>query len=146
MEAVILIGLQASGKTTFYQQRYLATHVRISLDLLRTRYRERQFLDVCLKTQQPFVIDNTNPTRLERATYIAAAQYAGFTIAGCYFRSVVEECRSRNSLRVSPVPDVGLLGTAGRMERPSIDEGFHALHYVRLGDNGFIVDEWRDEV
>jgi predicted kinase len=55
MEAVVLIGIQASGKTTFYQQRFFATHVRISLDLLRTR------------EQQRFVVDNTNITAAERA-------------------------------------------------------------------------------
>jgi predicted kinase len=30
MEAVILVGIQASGKSTFYAQRFFDTHVRIS--------------------------------------------------------------------------------------------------------------------
>lgn len=34
MEAAILMGLQASGKTMFYRERFFHTHVRISLDLL----------------------------------------------------------------------------------------------------------------
>jgi predicted kinase len=41
MEAVIFVGIQASGKSTFYCQRFFATHMRISLDMLRTRRRER---------------------------------------------------------------------------------------------------------
>ncbi len=38
MEAVVFCGIQGSGKTSFYRERLLATHVRISLDLLRTRH------------------------------------------------------------------------------------------------------------
>ena len=66
MDAVLFIGLQASGNSSFYKERYFSTHVRISLDLLKTRNRERQFLTACLDTQQPFVIDNTNPGRVAK--------------------------------------------------------------------------------
>ncbi len=31
MTAIILIGIPASGKSTFYRQRFFFTHVRISL-------------------------------------------------------------------------------------------------------------------
>ena len=34
MEAVIFVGVQASGKTTFYKEQLFRSHVRISLDLL----------------------------------------------------------------------------------------------------------------
>lgn len=33
MEAVIFIGLQASGKSSFYKERFFSTHVWINLDL-----------------------------------------------------------------------------------------------------------------
>ena len=66
MEAIIFVGLQGSGKTSFYKDRFFATHVRISLDLLKTRHREDRILEVCLGTDQRFVIDNTNPTREDR--------------------------------------------------------------------------------
>ena len=44
MEAIVLCGVQGSGKTTLYRDRFLATHVRVSMDLLRTRHREAAFL------------------------------------------------------------------------------------------------------
>ncbi|MDL2321544.1 ATP-binding protein, partial [Desulfosarcina sp. OttesenSCG-928-B08] len=66
MEAIIFCGIQASGKSTFYLERFFKTHVRISLDLLRTRNRENRFLSLCLETGQHFVVDNTNPTRSDR--------------------------------------------------------------------------------
>ena len=62
MEAVILCGVQASGKTRFYRDRLLDTHVRISRDLLRTAHRERRFLELCLETGQRFAVDKTNAT------------------------------------------------------------------------------------
>ena len=74
MEAVIFMGIQGSGKSSFFRERFFSTHVRISLDLLKTRFREQTFLDACLQTEQRFVIDNTNPTRGERQRYIAAAK------------------------------------------------------------------------
>ena len=67
MEAIILCGLQGSGKTTLYRDRFLETHVRISMDLLRTRAREAALLEWCLRTRTRFVVDNTNPTAADRA-------------------------------------------------------------------------------
>ncbi|MEL6944740.1 MAG: ATP-binding protein, partial [Bacteroidota bacterium] len=36
MQAILFIGIQASGKSTFYKERFFNTHVRISMDLLNT--------------------------------------------------------------------------------------------------------------
>ena len=149
MEAVILIGLQGAGKSTFYRQRFLATHVHISLDVLKTRHRERALLEECLNAKRPFAIDNTNPSRLDRETYIGPAKQAGFRVVGYYLQSRVEDCHRRNSQRsgAEQIPLIGLLGTAKRLELPRYDEGFDKLHYVRFGDDGqFIVEEWLDEV
>ncbi|HEV7348839.1 hypothetical protein [Telluribacter sp.] len=51
MQAIIFCGLQATGKTTFYRDHFLKTHIRISLDMLNTRNKETQFMEVCLRTQ-----------------------------------------------------------------------------------------------
>ncbi|MBW3570703.1 MAG: ATP-binding protein, partial [Gemmatimonadetes bacterium] len=67
MEAVILVGIQASGKSTFYQQRFFDTHVRISRDLIRTRYRELRLRVACLEKRQPFVIEKAHELADERA-------------------------------------------------------------------------------
>jgi len=148
VEAVIFVGLQAAGKSSFYRERFFDSHLRLSLDLVRTRNRERRLLQVCVETGLRFVVDNTNPTRAERQVYIRPAKEAGFRVIGYYFRSRVEECTRRNEQRPAArqVPLRGLLGTADRMELPSVGEGFDELHYVWIDDNnGFVIEEWRDE-
>lgn len=149
MEAVIFIGLQASGKSTFYQQRFLNTHLRINLDMLKTRSRERQLMQVCLQTQQPFVIDNTNTLKEERRIYIDAAKAAGFRVVGYYFQSKIEDCLRRNETRpaAQQIPVGGILMMHKRLELPTLAEGFDALWYVRIGkDNAFVAEEWTDEI
>lgn len=148
MEGVIFIGIQGSGKSTFFKERFFSTHVRISLDLLKTRFREQTFLDACLRTEQRFVIDNTNPTGEERQKYIAGAKANRYEVIGFYFQSKVADCLRRNSERSesSCVPDVAILSTAKKLELPTMDEGFDRLFYVRMEDQRFLVEEWQDEI
>ncbi|MFK5976608.1 MAG: hypothetical protein QM493_08880 [Sulfurovum sp.] len=44
MCGVIFIGLQASGKSTFFLENFYKTHIRINFDMLKTRHRENIFL------------------------------------------------------------------------------------------------------
>lgn len=147
MHAVVFIGIPGSGKSSFYKETFFTTHVRISLDLVKTRYREKRLLDVCLETDQRFVVDNTNPTRAERAAYIAPARAARvrYTIHGYIFESQVEECLRRNATRpeAQRVPDVAILSAAKKLELPSMDEGFDAPKYVQMVDGGFRVLDWQ---
>src|SRR5207244_963826 len=80
---------QGAGKSTFYRERFFATHLRINLDMLKTRHRENRFLQACIETRQPFVVDNTNATCVERQVYIEAARRAGLRVVGYYFQSSV---------------------------------------------------------
>jgi len=148
MEAVILIGIQGSGKSTFYKERFFATHIRISNDMLKTRHRERVLIRACIEAKQPFVIDKTNVAVLKRAPYIAEAHEAGFKVAGYYLRSGAGEALGRNELRSGKerVPVKGVLGTLKRLELPSRAEGFDELYYVTIKDGRFNVEDWKDEV
>jgi predicted kinase len=134
VEAVVLCGVQGSGKTTFYRDRFLETHVRVSMDLLRTRHREAAFLQACLDTRQPFVVDNTNPTPADRRRYVEPARAAGFRVIGYYFPTDPKKAFARNRKRPGKenIPAGGLFGTAKRLQPPALDEGFDELHVVEL--------------
>ncbi|MDD9941268.1 MAG: AAA family ATPase [Myxococcales bacterium] len=148
MELVLFTGLQASGKSSFYKERFFRTHVRVNLDMLKTRNRERLLLDACFEAKQPMVVDNTNPTVEARALYIVKARAAGFRVSGYYFGSRAGDCLERNARRpdAERIPDKGVLATARRLERPNRVEGFDELFYVALTLEGFVVEEWSDEV
>lgn len=149
MEAVIFIGIQGTGKSSFYKERFFTTHVRINLDMLKTKNRQEILMRACLDARQAFVVDNTNVTTLARSYFIERARAAGFRVTGYYFRADVKAALLRNSQRAGTarVPDKAVLGTYKQLQVPSIEEGFDALYYVRINEAGeFSVDEWQDEV
>ena len=77
MEIIIFIGIQATGKSEFYKRRFYNTHIRINLDMLKTRNKEKILVEACLEAKQPFVVDNTNPTLADRKKYIDPAKNKG---------------------------------------------------------------------
>lgn len=142
MEAVILIGIQGSGKSTFCRERFFDTHVRLSLDMLKTRPRLRALMKACIAVEQRFVIDNTNVLRSERREFIDAAKAAGFRVVGYYFPAELRRAIKWNSLRAGKqaIPVAGLIGTMKRLEPPTMEEGFDELHEVTVdAENRFVV-------
>jgi hypothetical protein len=147
MEIVLFIGIPATGKSSFYRERFFRTHVRVNLDMLKTRYREELLVKACLEGKTRFVVENTNVTRAERSRYILPARTAGFRVTGYFFESDVASALQRNHTRpeIDRVPDVGIYAANKRLERPCRDEGFDELFFVQLtGDNTFTVEEVRD--
>jgi len=143
---ILFCGIQASGKTTFFKEKYFNTHIRISLDQLHTRNKERKFIDTCFAMQQPFVVDNTNPTKEDRLKYISIAKANKFKVIGYYFHSQLSESIKRNSQRErkEKIPEIGIRGTFNKLEIPSFDEGFDELYYVTIENNQFIIKKWRE--
>jgi predicted kinase len=149
MEAVIFIGVQATGKSTFFKERFADTHVRINLDMLRTRHREQLILAACFEARQSFVVDNTNPTVEDRKRYILPAKAANFEIIGYYFQSKLSELLQRNQQRSGKerIPIPGVRAAFRELEIPKLAEGFDKLYCVRIDTPGsFVVEEWLDEV
>ena len=140
MEAVILCGVQGSGKTTLYRDRFLETHARVSLDLLRTRAREAAFLKLCLETRMPFVVDNTNPTVAERSRYVAPARAAGFKVVGYVVEVDHAVAAGRNAARARVVPAAGLRDVARRLIRPTPEEGFDELFHATAAPGGWRIE------
>jgi len=146
---IIFIGIQATGKSEFYKQNFYKTHVRLNLDMLKTRNREKILIDACIKAKQPFVIDNTNPTFKDREKYIRLADDAGFKIIGYYFQSSIKDAVARNDKRENKekVPIPAILGTHKKLELPKYEEGFDELKYVAIGTNmNFTTEDYTYEI
>jgi predicted kinase len=148
VEAVVFIGVQGCGKTTFYKERFFETHVRVSRDMLKTKPRERILLGACLAAKQPFVLDNTNPLASQRAEIIEPARAAGFRVVACYFRCGLKEALFRNRRRPpgGAVPVPGVIATFKKLQPPSWAEGFDEIRVVSSNEgNEFKVEEWTRE-
>lgn len=145
MQAIIFCGIQGSGKSTFYKQHFFNSHVRISMDLLRTRHREKLFLNLCLQTSARFVVDNTNPSLADRQRYLLPALAARYELICYFFQSGIEEALLRNAQRHGKenIAEKGIRATLKKLEVPKPEEGFSQIYHVYpLHNNQFkVVDQ-----
>ncbi len=143
MQLVILIGLQATGKTTFYRQYFAGSHRHVSKDRLRnSRHRQARQLELieqALKNGTSVVVDNTNPRIADRSPLIRLGKEFGAQVVGFLLESDLSECLRRNAGREghARVPNVAIYSTARKLERPTAAEGFDALFRVSIGAEGF---------
>ena len=149
MEMIIFIGIPGAGKSTFFQERFANTHVRINLDMLKTRTREKILIEACITAKQPFVVDNTNITIAERKRYIPLARQAGFLVIGYYFQSDLKTALQRNQQRngKAAIPTGGVIARYHQLQLPNFNEGFDRLYYVSIdpSTSQFSVAEWMNE-
>jgi predicted kinase len=141
MEMIIFIGLQGSGKSTFYQAHFTQTHVLVSKDLFPNNKnparRQRQLVVEALQAGKPVVIDNTNANRESRAELIEIGREYGATIIGYFFEVRLKESLARNKLRTGKarVPNVAIFATLKRLVPPAYEEGFDQLYCVQSQDD-----------
>jgi predicted kinase len=148
LEGIIFIGIQASGKSTFYKERFFNTHIHINNDMLKTKNREKLLIDYCKNAQISFVLDNTNVSKEIRLKYIHTIKEIGYKTIGYYFKTDLEQALLWNQKRTGKenIPKVGILATHKKLDIPSIEEGFDELYYVEIENNKFIVKEWQNEI
>ncbi len=144
MHLILFTGVPGSGKSTFYQQHFFHSHLRVSLDLLRTRNREAQLLEFCFRTQMQLVVDNTNVRSNDRRPYLHMARHHRYRVTGYYFEASLEECLHRNAGRTGKarIDDRGVIAKFRQLQPPSPREGFDELFRVTLRDAAFVVTPW----
>ena len=146
MELVILVGLPGSGKSTFYRERFAATHALVSKDLLKSAGRasrkQEPLIAAALAAGRDVVVDNTNPSVEDREPLIALARAHGARVVAYYFAATPAECLARNRLREGParVPAAAIFIINKRLQPPTMAEGLDALSYVTpTSPSGFSV-------
>lgn len=147
MQLIILIGLQGAGKSTFYKKNFVDTHIRLNGDMLKTANREKLLFDACLASKTKIVIDKTNPTLADRQKYIPLAKAQHFEVIAYYFDVPFDDALSYNNQRTgkAKVPEVGLKNVAKHLSKPSFDEGFDKIYFIKNVLNQFIVTEILNE-
>ena len=131
-EAVILVGVQGSGKTTYFRDHFARTHQHISRDVQGSAEREAALVAECLGSGTSFVIDNTNSTRAVRAPLIRLAKQAGFRVIACFLNTPVRTAIGRNNHRKDKkaIPVPAILRTAKHLQPPTLNEGFDEVRVV----------------
>lgn len=135
------MGLPGAGKTSFYQERFAATHDHVSKDLFRNNRRPQRRQEAlvadALAGGRSVVVDNTNPDAAVRAPLIDLARQHAATVTGFYFPTTAADAVRRNRAREGRqrVPDVAIFAARKRLEPPTRDEGFDRLFEVRLDES-----------
>ncbi|MEV5746587.1 ATP-binding protein [Actinoallomurus sp. NPDC052308] len=149
---VILIGLQASGKTTFFRRALAAEYVHVSKDdfprARRRQARQMRLVEEALAEGRSVAVDNTNPSPEEWRPLAEAARRHGAKVVGYWFPPDVTGSLRRNASRTGKnrVPDVGVFATLKRLRRPRPSDGFDELYEVRIdGAGGFDVRPLAEE-
>lgn len=142
---VIMMGIQGSGKSTFYHKYLEEDYIRVNLDTLKTRYQEQLLIQKCIEDRNNFAIDNTNPTKEDRQRYIPMAREAGYRIIGYFMESKLQPCIERNNQRIGKekIPTAAIAATSNKLQIPSYDEGFDELYFVKNDGYTMAIEKWR---
>ena len=128
LECAILVGLPGAGKSTFYRARLSGTHVLVSKDLYPqgANRQARMLRDIArvLGEGRSVAVDNTNPSRRDRAPIIDLARAYGARTVAYHVRATTREAVARNEGRMGSgrVPKVAIFTVARRLEPPVRDE------------------------
>lgn len=142
----VLVGLQASGKTTFCQRMLDAGFVVVSKAHFRNarhpQRRQMRLIEENLSAGRDVVVDNTNPSPREWAPLVDAARAHGARVVAYWFPPDLAGCLRRNAARPdrARVPEAGLRATLARLLRPRVQDGFDEVFAVEFdGAGGFVV-------
>jgi predicted kinase len=149
LEVAVLVGLQASGTSTFTRGFFGDSHVVVSKDdwpnARNRQRRQMRLIAEALAAGRSVVVDNTNPSPAEWVPLIAEARIHGARTVGYWFPPDVSGSLTRNAVREpkTRVPEVGVRATLGRLVRPRRSagpDGFDAVYVVTFdGAGGFTV-------
>lgn len=146
MQLILFIGIQGAGKSTFYQQHFFHSHLRLNKDMLNTNHRLQLLFTACLASKTKTVLDKTNPTIAERADFISAAKAANFEVIAYYFDCPFADALVRNNRREgkAKISEIGVKSIAKKMQRPDFAEGFDKIFTITVQENYFSIEEQFD--
>ena len=149
---VLLIGVAASGKSTFARRHFAATEI-LSSDAMRAMIADdpgaqgatddafdllHRVLAMRLRRGRLTVVDATNVEDWARSELIAVAQRHRRPAVAIVLDLPLEVAVERNAARAAPRPPPAALRRQHRWLKESLpslaDEGFKAVHHVRTAE------------
>jgi len=139
-EMIIMVGIQASGKTTFVKRHLLPNgYVHINRDTLNTQGKCLEMTRTSLSEGKRVVIDNTNPDVGSRKKYIDLARPHGIPVR-CFVSSTIKDLalhlnfyRERvTNGSVEKIPEVAYRSFMMKYMPPSLNEGFSQIRTINF--------------
>lgn len=144
MRVIVLVGLPASGKSTWAEAQgttvLSSDHVRelLSDDVTNQQIHGQVFgtmrylLRKRLELAAPLtIIDATNLRPKHRKPWIKVAKSLGAEVEAMFFDTPLEECQRRNAARSRVVPAEVIVQMASNLRPPKTAEGFHRITVER---------------
>lgn len=145
-DLIMLVGIPASGKSSYARQNYKDYKIYSSDEL-----REKLFNDVNdqvhnnelfryihkniikdLRDGNNVVYDATNIYSKNRRKFLSKLSDIDCSKICVVFNVDVDKCKLRNSTRERKVPEEVIDKMYNKIETPSIDEGFDKIYYVNM--------------
>lgn len=130
-----MIGLPASGKSTWARQHY--SHFTIlNGDSLKTSPKVVKALSAALQRGESVVVDATNATLERRRDIVAEARKFNVQIWGLVFRFPMDVCMERAKMREAAggphIPRIAFYTFNKRYVEPALQEGFDRIEEIKM--------------
>uniref|UniRef100_A0A6B2LH99 Uncharacterized protein n=1 Tax=Arcella intermedia TaxID=1963864 RepID=A0A6B2LH99_9EUKA len=137
---IIMVGMPASGKTTFVTQYLLPKgYVHINRDTLKTQPKCLKMTKEALHNKKSVVIDNTNPSVEARSHYIQVAK--SFSIpCRCFLMSTPMKLaahlngyrENKSNYQIKRIPETAYNVYESKFEKPKESEGFTEIRKINF--------------
>ncbi|KAH9464469.1 hypothetical protein Pst134EB_004004 [Puccinia striiformis f. sp. tritici] len=138
-EIVLFVGPPGVGKTTCFQKYFMPRGYRhVNQDTLKSFGNCLKAVNESINSGRSCVVDNTNPTKQTRSSYILTAQKLGCQIRCVFFTAPIELAQHNNVYRASVqasrplLPTLAFVSYSKNLEEPSVEEGFGELKKVQF--------------
>lgn len=142
-EIVLFVGPPSVGKTTCFEKYFKPRGYRhVNQDTLKSLSNCLQAVQESINSGRSCVVDNTNPAKQTRSSYISTAQKLGCPVRCIVFTAPIELAQHNNVYRAcvqasrALLPTLAFLNYSKNFEEPSVDEGFTELKQVRFVFDG----------
>lgn len=146
-EMILMIGPPGSGKSRI-TQKFFPNYVRINRDTLKTKTKCINLTKKALSEGQSVVIDNTNPTTIDRKVYLDLAKNYTLKVRCIVMKIEKAFANHLNNVRVQitkgetkKIPMVVYHTFYKKFQYPTKDEGIHDIIEANFLDFGYFDSE-----